>query len=395
MRILHTSDLHLGRSFHGRSLFQDHEEWCRELAVVCEEQDVGAVLISGDVYDQASPRTDVIDQFSRLLHALREKSVDVVVTSGNHDSAARLGYASTLLETAGVHLRTRLADIDRPVILRDGTLVYGIPYLDPRASAAALGAAPTHQDVLAAAVDRARADRAQRSNARAIVMAHCFAKGGEASESERILDAGNLGVVSAGVFDGFDYAALGHLHGRQTVREQVRYSGSPLAFSFSEARHTKGYWLLETSPEGVGVQRREWKHTLDLARLTGELEDLLTSDDYAWAENSLCQITLTDGTRPAHPMERLRARFPKTLELNFSGLEPPREESYSVRMAAAQSPLEACSVFYEQVRGREMDSTEVEEVASAVTEAEKILAATDSLDVASEAAADAGKKGRA
>lgn len=377
MRILHTSDLHLGRSFHGRSLFRDHEALCRELIDVCEAESVGAVLISGDVYDQASPRTDVIDQFSRFLKELRRRGIEVVITSGNHDSPARLGFASELLEDVGVHLRTHLRDVARPVTLEDGTLVYGIPYLDPRSSAGILGTEPTHHDVLSAAVDQAWEDRLTREAPRAFVMAHCFAQGGVGSESERILDSGNLGVVSGRIFDKFDYAALGHLHGRQTVLPHVRYSGSPLAFSFSEARQTKGYWLLDTAGPELTIEPGEWRHTVKLARLSGRLDELLASKEYAWAESCLCQVTLTDAQRPAHPMERLRTRFPETLELSFSALEQNPSSSYAVKLSAARSPLETCEAFYEQVRGRSLEAAEREELVASIREAERALAASE------------------
>ncbi|WP_082470102.1 exonuclease SbcCD subunit D [Curtobacterium sp. S6] len=377
MRILHTSDLHLGRSFHGRSLFRDHEALCRELIDVCEAEGVGAVLISGDVYDQASPRTDVIDQFSRLLKELRRRGIEVVITSGNHDSPARLGFASELLEDVGVHLRTHVRDVARPVTLEDGTLVYGIPYLDPRSSAGVLGTEPTHHAVLTAAVEQAWEDRQSRDAPHALIMAHCFAHGAVGSESERVLDSGNLGVVSGKIFEKFDYAALGHLHGRQTVLPTVRYSGSPLAFSFSEARHTKGYWLLDTAGPELLIEPGQWRHTVRLARLSGRFEELLTSEEYAWAESCLCQVTLTDAQRPAHPMERLRTRFPETLELSFSGLERDQASSYAVKLSAARSPLETCEAFYEQVRGRSLEPAEREELAASIREAERSLAASE------------------
>ncbi|WP_129658822.1 exonuclease SbcCD subunit D [Rothia halotolerans] len=369
MRILHTSDLHLGRSFHGRSLFDDQEIIHRELIRVCQDRGVDAVLVAGDVYDQASPRTEVIDQFSRLLTELARRGVQVVLTSGNHDSAARLGFASGILETAGVHLRTRLEDCARPVELSEDVLVYGIPYLDPRASASRLDVEPTHGEVLRAALDAAREDFERRPHPRAVVMAHCFATGAEPTDSERILASGNLGAVPASLFEGFDYAALGHLHGRQRLREAVRYSGSPLRFSFSETRQTKGYWLVDVDAEGVSVEGGRWEHQLPLAQLRGSLEELLQDPAHAWAEESLCQVTLTDAERPAHPMERLRARFPQTLELAFSGLRTQTEVSYSRRMAAARTPGEACEAFYDRVRGRMLDEEEQTVLEAAVAEA--------------------------
>lgn len=385
MRILHTSDLHLGRSLHGRSLFEDQETIHRELLAVCREEQVDAVLVSGDVYDQASPRTDVIDQFSRLLGDLNALGVQVVLSSGNHDSAARLGFGASVLETAGVHLRTRIADLARPVRLgtgRAGTtppveqeeadpevLVYGIPYLDPRSAASVLGCAPTHAAVLGEATARIRADAAEHPSARVVVMAHCFAVGAEPTDSERVIDSGNLGAVPASIFEGFDYTALGHLHGRQRVCETVRYSGSPLRFSFSEAEQTKGYWLLETTAEGLTVRPRQWMHQVPMARLRGTLEELLSEDRYAWAEQALCQITLTDTERPAHPMERLRTRFPEAVELIFSELAPRDRSSYARRLARARTAEEVCDSFYDRVRGRGVEPAETELLADVVAEA--------------------------
>lgn len=369
MKILHTSDLHLGRSFHGRSLLAEQEAVCRELVEVCRREQVGAVLVSGDVYDQASPRTEVIQLLSRLLGDLNALGVTVVMTSGNHDSAARLGFGDSILEGAGVHLRTRWQDAARPVLLGQDAAVYGIPYLDPRAVAPALGAEPTHAGVLEAVMERIRADLAGRPGRRGIVMAHCFAVGSQPTASERSIESGNLGAVPASVFDGVDYAALGHLHGRQQITPTVRYSGSPLRFSFSETDQTKGYWIVETAAEGLRVSPGAWEHQVPLARLRGSLEQLLEDPAYAWAQERLCQITLTDAERPAHPMERLRTRFPDAVELLFDGLRPRAGGTYAQRLAAARTPEQVCAAFYDQVRRRPLDEAERETVAGVLARA--------------------------
>ena len=358
MKILHTSDLHLGRSFHGRSLQADQEAICAELVRVCAREQVDAVLIAGDVYDQASPRTEVIQLLSRLLGELNAQGTTVVLTSGNHDSAARLGFGDTILEGAGVHLRTRLADAARPVLLDETTAVYGIPYLDPRAAGPSLGVQPTHAAVLEAVAERIRADLARRPGVRGIVMAHCFAVGAEPTDSERAIESGSLGAVPASVFRGLDYAALGHLHGRQQITPTVRYSGSPLRFSFSETDQVKGYWMLERTEGGIEATPGAWEHQVPLARLRGCLEELLEDPELDWARERMCQITLTDAERPAHPMERLRTRFPHTVELLFDGLRTRPAGSYAQRLARARTPEQVCAEFYEQVRRRPLDEPE-------------------------------------
>lgn len=373
MKILHVSDLHLGRSFHGRSLFEDQEAILEEILRLCRTEGIGAVLVAGDVYDQANPRTDVVQQLSRFLAGLVDLGVEVVLTSGNHDSAARLGFGAEIFSRAGVHVRTRFEEAAEPVELSDGTLVYGIPFLEPRAAGPVLGTPRTHAAVLEAVMDRVRADLEERRSAapegtalRSVVMAHCFAVGGAASESERILESGTLGSVPVGTFAGPDYAALGHLHRRQRVAESVRYSGSPLPFSFSEADQAKGYWLLEPSETGWSVTGGEWEHRLGLARLTGRLEELLADPGLQWVEDRLVRVVLTDPRRPAHAMERLRTRFPHTLQLAFEHESTAVRRPYAERLAAVRGPEETCAAFFDQVRDRPLDAEEEQEVAAAV-----------------------------
>jgi exonuclease SbcD len=369
MKILHTSDWHLGRSFHGVGMLGAQREWLDALVAHVESEDVAAVLVAGDVYDRALPAVDVVELLDETLVRLTAAGAQVVVTSGNHDSAVRLGFGSRLLERGGVHLRTRLDQIGDPVLLPlgDGAqlAVYGLPYLEPRLVAESLGAsAPGHASVTAAALGRARADLEARRAAgtvHSIVMAHTFAGGGVPSESERALSVGGLDVVPLGVFEGFDYAALGHLHGRQELAPTIRYSGSPLAYSFSEWRQAKGAWMLDVGPDGIAsIEPVDWASRHRLAVLRGPLEDLLSDPSHADAETAYCHVTLTDPERPRAAMERLRARFPLTVALAFEPAD--RDEAatatYSERLAAARSDLDLCCGFLEHVRGRGADASE-------------------------------------
>jgi DNA repair protein SbcD/Mre11 len=379
MKLLHTSDWHLGRSFHGVGMLDAQRNFIGQLLAVIREQLVDVVLIAGDVYDRALPGLDVVKLLDDALVRITDAGAKVVLTSGNHDSAIRLGFASRLLERGGVHLRTRVEDLDSPVLFPldgddDGAAqrgapvlaVYGIPYLEPRLVAERLGTqTASHFDVTQAAVQLIREDIALRRETgpvHSVVLAHTFASGGITSDSERDLSIGGLGAVPLDLFDGFGYTALGHLHGRQELSQHVRYSGSPLAYSFSEAKHRKGAWLVDVGVDGVGiVEEILWKAPRELAILRGKLTDLLDSEEYVWAESAYCQVTLTDSVRPAQAMEQLRTRFPDTLVLGFDPEDAAGKvrASYSSRLAEAEDDLGVCCGFLDHVRGRPADETEL------------------------------------
>ncbi len=383
---MHTSDWHLGRSFHGVGMLDAQRAFVDQLVSFVRDESVDVVLIAGDVYDRALPGVDVVSLLDDALVRLTGAGAQVVLTSGNHDSAIRLGFASRLLERGGVHLRTRLAELEQPVVFPLGNdpgaaddpagpvlAIYGIPWLEPRLVAEQLDAGTaSHFEVTRAATERIRADLLNRSATRtvhSVVLAHTFASGGISSDSERDLSIGGVGAVPLDLFDGFGYTALGHLHGRQELSDTVRYSGSPLAYSFSEAKHNKGSWLVEVDASGVtGVSAVLWDAPRTLAVLRGKLEHLLSAEEFAWAENAYCQVTVTDAQRPAQAMERLRRRFPDTLVLGFDpeGAATTAKASYSSRLAEANDDLSVCCGFLDHVRGRGADDAESAVLAEAL-----------------------------
>ncbi|NKX54598.1 exonuclease SbcCD subunit D [Arthrobacter mobilis] len=382
MRILHTSDWHLGRSFHGVGMLPAQRHFLDQLVQSVQEKSVDVVLIAGDVYDRALPGVDVVNLLSDTLARIRAAGARIIMTSGNHDSASRLGFGGAVLAHGGVHVRTRTADLAMPVELElDGALlaVYGIPYLEPRLCAEELGAeAPAHTAVMQAALERIRADLAARRNAgraatvHSLVLAHTFASGGLTSDSERDLSIGGVGAIPLDLFDGLDYVALGHLHGRQQLSQSVRYSGSPLPYSFSEAGHRKGGYLVEFDTGGLaGVEEINWETGRRLAILKATMAELLDSPEYGWAEEAYCQITLTDNERPLRAMERLRERFPDTLVLAFEPASGPQRNThtYSERIAKAQDDLDICCGFLEHVRSRAADDAERRLLAGALEQA--------------------------
>jgi exonuclease SbcD len=374
MRFLHTSDWHLGRSLHKADLREAQAAFLDHLVETAGSERVDAVLVAGDVYDRAIPPVDSVALYEEALARLRATGARVILISGNHDSARRLGFGAGLLETAGVHLRTRPRELARPVILEDPSgpvAVYGIPYLEPEAVRGELpdaGADPPrgHAGVLGHAVGCIRADADARGVRRRVVMAHGWVTGGTASESERDITVGGVGQVPAELFDGFGYVALGHLHGQQTVAGHLRYSGSPLPYSFSEASHRKGSWLVELDGDGAArVEQVPAPGYRQLSVLRGRLADLLGSAAYARYEDHFVSVTLTDPSRPEGAMDALRRRFPHVLVLAFEPEGAPSGDGgYRARIAGRDDESIAAE-FVRHVRNRPATDGEMELIARA------------------------------
>jgi exonuclease SbcD len=340
MLMLHTSDWHLGRSLHRADLREAQAAFLDDLVATARAEKVDAVLVAGDVYDRAVPPVDAVELCEQALLRLHDTGASIVVISGNHDSARRLGFGSGLLELAGVHLRTRIGALARPVLLEDGhgpVAFYGVPYAEPDTVRADLppGTPAGHAGVLGHAVRAIHADADGRGIRRRVVLAHGWVSGGAASDSERDITVGGVGQVAADTFAGVSYAALGHLHGQQTLAPHLRYSGSPLPYSFSEARQHKGSWLIELDAAGVSrAERVPAPACRRLSQLRGRLADLLGSREFTEYEPDFVSVTLTDPGRPDAPMDALRARFPHILVLTFEpeGAAPDRD-SYQSRVA--------------------------------------------------------------
>jgi DNA repair protein SbcD/Mre11 len=365
MRLLHTSDWHLGRSFHRVNMLDAQAEFITHLLATVRDRGVEAVVVSGDVYDRAVPPLAAVELFDDTLHRLAALGVPTVMISGNHDSARRLGVGAGLLAHAGVHLRTAPEAVGTPVLLPDAhgdVAFYGLPYLEPALVGEELGVPRArHESVLRAAMDRVRADLAARpAGTRSVVLAHAFVTGGQPSDSERDITVGGVASVPLEVFDGVDYTALGHLHGCQTLSPRVRYSGSPLAYSFSEVHHRKSTWLVDLDATGgVRAERLDCPVPRPLARLRGHLDDLLADPALTPHEDAWIEAALTDPVRPEDPMARLSARFPHTLSLVFDP-ERPAEDGHAsyARRLAGRTDQQIAEDFVTHVRGAAPDHHE-------------------------------------
>lgn len=355
MRLLHTSDWHLGRSLHRADLRDAQAGFIDHLVAVVRSERVDVVLVSGDVYDRAVPPLDAVQLCEQAFVRIRDAGARVVVISGNHDSARRLGFSSPLIDSSGVFLRTQVAACALPVQIDDVSF-FAIPYLEPEAVRSELGDARGHLGVLTEALARVRAVAPPAS----VVLAHAWVAGGAASDSERDITVGGISAVPPSLFDGFTYSALGHLHGPQVLSESLRYSGSPVAYSFSEAAQTKGSWLVEVASDGLGtVEFVPAPVARKLSTLRGPLDELLTEASFASQEQDYLSVVLTDAARPDEAMARLSVRFSHVLVLGHepSGQSRP-EDTYASRVSG-RTDLEIAGSFVEHVRGTPTSSAEV------------------------------------
>ncbi|NKS64315.1 exonuclease subunit SbcD [Rhodococcus hoagii] len=359
MRILHTSDWHIGRTFHGVDLLADQTRVLDAIAAVVAERGVDVVVVPGDVYDRSIPSADAVAVCNRGFEAIRAAGAVIVATSGNHDSPVRLGAGAAFAAAGGLHLMTRVSALDVPVVLDDGhgpVAFYGIPYLEPEITRTDLVVpqARSHAEILDVAMAKIRADlderRAGAPGLRSVLLAHAFVVGGEATGSERSISVGGVETVSASAFDGVDYVALGHLHSPQTLAENVRYSGSPLPYSFGERSHRKAVWLVDVDAAGLAtVERHDLPVVRGLSQLTGTLDELLSDAAFDSAEDHYVSAVLTDALRPVDAMRALQTRFPYAVHMEWQRPEGNPELRYRDRVRG-RSDLEIAEGFLTDVR---------------------------------------------
>lgn len=314
MRILHTSDWHIGRSFHGHSTLDALRGVLATLIEQVREHGVDVVIVAGDVFDSAVPAAGCYPLLSDTLRGLADAGAQVIVTSGNHDSAARLGFQSGLLRD-GIHVVTDPLSVGTPITIGDAhgpVHFYGIPYLEPALVRHAWNGVEirTQARALDHAMSLVRADVAERGG-RSVAIAHCFAGDVVATPGvERDIQQGGLDIVPLSTFDGIDYMALGHIHGRQRLSDRVRYAGAPLHYSFGEADKPRGSWLVDLDAEGrVHAEWLDLPIPRRLVTITATLDELLTSTAYAEFEDAWVSARYTDAAPQRDPMRKLQSRF--------------------------------------------------------------------------------------
>jgi exonuclease SbcD len=386
MRILHTSDWHVGRMFHGFSLLEHHAVVFDALVETVRSEQVDIVVIAGDLYDRALPAADAISLCDDTLAALRAAGARVIAISGNHDSGPRLGFGERSMTAGGVTIRGRVERLADPVTIpaTDGgtdLACFLVPYLEPELARHALGApeARTQAAVWEAAGAAIEGARAGLGAHRSLLVAHAFVAGGIASESERPLSVGGSEHVEPRALRGFDYVALGHLHRRQIFGREpsaMRYSGSPLAYSFSEAADEKSAWLVDLAVDGsVAVEAVTLPVPRRLVTMTGTLESLLEDPALDQAVDAWVRAEVTDPVVPRDPMDQLRQRFPYVAHLV---IDPPARATIDLtyrERTAGRTDVEIATEFLAAAAGIDGDDATVAELQQAF-ESARVAAVT-------------------
>ncbi len=366
MRILHTGDWHLGRTLLGADLLEHQAAFLDWLVDLVQDRSVDLVVIAGDVYDRAIPPIDAVRMLSRVLERLAQTAT-VVLTPGNHDSAARLGFGAGVMDRR-VRILAEPARIADPVLVDDAdgpVAVYGIPYLHPDLTRYALADVPdeplarSHHAVVHAATERIRSDLSLRGSTRSVVVAHAFVGGADPSDSEQDIRVGGVDRVAESVFDGFDYVALGHLHGPQRVGDggRIRYAGSPLAFSFGERHQQKSVTLVELDARGaVSTELVPAPVPRRLVDVRGSIDDVesgvFRADADAWV-----RVAVTDTVHPERMYARVKDHFPHALAITHEPAD--RGPATAARAVTATSdPVEVAADFVTFATGASPDDDE-------------------------------------
>jgi exonuclease SbcD len=355
MKLLHTADLHLGKVLHERSLIEDQRHMLQTLLAILKEPSFNALVIAGDVYDRSIPPPDAVKLLGPFLGQLKKEcpAVEVFLIPGNHDSASRLGFGRELFAELGVHVGTEPEDACKPVVVTVGqekTAFFMLPFLAAGSLKSALTCedgqepAPLRSQSLlareaAARLEKARREARENGADNTALVAHLFASGGLSSQSERTF-LGDAELVDIHLFSGFDYIALGHLHAFQQAGEKAFYSGSPLAYSFSETARGKVF-LAVTLEKGKAPRVEPIPITplRKMTRLKGEFASFLQglSDEANERASDYLEITLTDAALIENPLSILSKRFPYLLRIDQSDAVNARLRERTAALTAASA----------------------------------------------------------
>lgn len=358
MKFIHTSDLHLGKRVSGYPMIEEQKHILMQIAEAVREEQADALIIAGDVYDRSSPSSEAVALYDDFLSGLSDDGIRVLVISGNHDMAQSIAFGSRIMDRNGIHLSPVYDGSISPVVFEDGygtVSFYLLPFLRPANVRACLPDedAGSYTDAVRAAVAAMDIDM----NARNVLVTHQFVTGSMRSESEDVSVGGTDGVDAA-VFEGIDYVALGHLHRpQQAGRETVRYSGSPLKYSVSEAGDTKSATVVTMGEKGdIAVKTRKLTPLHDLRRIKGSYDELVSKDHYEnTAVDDYLHIILTDEDEVVDVLRKLRTIYPNIMKLEYEN----RRTSYdnvleSAGGAGQMSPLELFEELFEKQNNREM-----------------------------------------
>ena len=365
MKFIHLSDLHLGKRVNEFSMLEDQKNILLEILKIIDQEQPDCILIAGDIYDKSVPSAEAVALLDDFLVRLSRRDLQVFIISGNHDSPERIAFGGRLMERSGIHLAPVYGGAATSIRLTDehGPLnVYLLPFIKPAHMRRAFPEREinSYTDALSAAIEAMEVD----SSVRNVLVTHQFVTGASRCDSEE-LSVGGVDNVDGSVFDSFDYVALGHLHGPQQVnRETVRYCGTPLKYSFSEAGHKKSLTVVELGAKGtVDLRTVPLTPMRDMVELRGTYEELTLRQFYAGTgyQESYIHITLTDEDDIPNAMRKLQIIYPYLMKLDYDNRRTRAggriDETESIQR---QSPLELLDKFYEKQNGQAMGESQRE-----------------------------------
>ena len=383
MRILHTSDWHIGRTFHDYPMLDAARHVFSALPELIKKHQIDVVVASGDIYDTGSPNKDAVATLREIFKSILETGAQLVVISGNHDNSTKLGFAGAFSAGSGLHLLTEVDSLMNPVELHDehGPVdFFGIPYIEPSMHKHLEWMPSDANDqnrVIGAAMQQVRnaVDHRKSEGRRSVVLSHTFAAGSqkESSDSERPITreplvAGGVDNVPLEVFEGVDYVALGHIHGRLELKHNIRYSGAVIHYSFKEAGKPRGGWLVDLGPgKKAEVEWLDLPIYRPLVEVRGTFQDIMTNKEYDKYKDHFVRAVYTDDVRQLDAMKKLQTRFAFCAEVISEPANRANTNSDTYRdRIKGKTDLEIIESFAKDVRNGQGLSKEEQKVLTQV-----------------------------
>lgn len=373
MKFIHLADLHLGKRVNEFSMIEDQKYILIEIINIIDEEKVEGVIIAGDVYDKAVPSADAVELFDDFLFRLSQRNLKVFIISGNHDSAERVAFGGRIMEHSDIYISPVYSGEIKPIALQDsfGDLnIYLLPFIRPSNVRRFFPDSEinSYTDAMEAVIKQMHIDTAQRN----ILVSHQFVTGASRTESEEC-SVGGLDNIDADVFEGFDYVALGHLHRSQKCgSEYVRYSGSPLKYSFSEANDVKTAAIVDMKEKNnIELTFVPLKPKRDMAEIKGRYDELMLKSFYentSYGEDYM-HITLTDEEDIFDGISKLRSVYKNIMKLDYDNKRTQhRAEINGTANIKDKSPLEIFGEFYEQQNGQPMSEEKTAHMQAVIEE---------------------------
>lgn len=365
MKIMHLSDLHIGKKVNEYSMLQDQDYILKEILNIIDNEKVETVIIAGDVYDKSVPSAEAVELFDEFLYDLSSRNLNVLIISGNHDSPERIAFGGRLISKSKIYLSPVYNGKVKPITLNDDygkVNFYLLPFIKPANVRRFFPeeSIENYTDAVKVAIDNMNVD----FNERNILVTHQFVTGAELSESEDII-VGGTDNVSGEVFDGFDYVALGHIHREQTVgKDNIRYCGTPLKYSFSEAKNIKSVTILDFNDKGnIEYSKIPLTPLRDMREIRGTYYELTLKSNYESTNTEdYLHITLTDEEDIPDAIGKLRSIYPNIMKLDYDNLRTRGSGTVdAIENIESKSPFELFADLFKQQNNQDM-SEEQEEI---------------------------------